>query len=173
MIKLPDGNEYILKSGAISYRANRKIVVVDKDANLGNALAVSPDKKQLVASCKHSHWLFDYIIEDDGTLSNKQTMYWLHNPGNDDTSEVNSLAFDKNGDLYVATNIGVQVCDQNGRVRAILTLPGGPVSNLWFGGESLNTLFLQCGGKFYKRKLKVPGVPSSQKAITPVSEGGG
>jgi sugar lactone lactonase YvrE len=83
------------------------------------------------------------------------------------------MEFDTNGNLYVATEIGVQVCDQNGRVRAILSLPGGTVSSLWFGGEKLDTLFITCGGKLYKRKLKVSGAPSSQKAIIPMSQGAG
>jgi len=170
---LPGGNQYILQSGTISYKANGKTIILDKDAMLGSALAISPDKLQLVASGKHSHWLYDYIIHPDGTLADKQTLYWLHDPGNNDTSEVQSLAFDTNGNLYVATDIGVQVCDQNGRVRAILSLPGGPVSELWFDPANLNILFVKCGGKLYKRKLKVTGAPPSQKAITPLSQGAG
>ena len=162
-----------MQGGTISYKAKGKAIVVDKDVNLGNSLAVSPDKGQLVVSGKHSHWLYDYMIQPDGTLADKQRLYWLHNPGNDDTSEVSSLAFDMNGNLYVATEIGVQVCDQNGRVRAILSLPGGSVTSLWFDGEKFDTLFVKCGGKLYKRKLKVTGAPSSQKAFTPVSQGAG
>ena len=36
-----------------------------------------------------------------------------------------------------ATRMGIQVCDQNGRVRAILPLPTpcGPLRSLCFGGE--------------------------------------
>ncbi|MBD0287366.1 MAG: SMP-30/gluconolactonase/LRE family protein [Flavisolibacter sp.] len=170
---LPDGSQYILQNGIIFYKVKGKTVVIDRDANLGYALAVSPDKRQLVVSGKHSRWLYDYIIQPDGKLTVKQRLYWLHNPGNDDTSEVRSMAFDTNGNLYVATEIGVQICDQNGRVRAILSLPGGAVTSLWFGGEKLDTLFVACGGKLYKRKLKVTGARSSQKSIIPVSQGGG
>jgi gluconolactonase len=170
---LPDGNRYTLKGGTISYKAKGKTIVADKDDNLGDALAVSPDKRQLIVSGKHSHWLYVYTIQHNGKLADKQTLYWLHNPGNDDTSEVHNMEFDTNGNLYVATELGVQVCDQNGRVRAILSLPGSGVSSLWFGGEKLDTLFVTCGGKIYKRKLKVTGAPSSQKAIIPPSQGGG
>jgi len=83
------------------------------------------------------------------------------------------MAFDVDGNLYVATDIGVQVCDQNGRVRAILSLPAGAVSSLWFGGEQFKTLFIQCGNKLYQRKMKVSGAPSSAKAVTPASQGAG
>jgi gluconolactonase len=172
-VLLPDGNQYSLQGGTISYKAKGKTVVMDKDVNLGNALAVSPDKGQLIVSGKHSHWLYDFSIQSDGTLADKQRLYWLHNPGNEDTAEVRSLAFDTDGNLYVATELGVQVCDQNGRVRAILSLPGGAVSALWFGGEKLNTLFVSSGGKVYKRRLNATGSLSSQKAVLPKSQGGG
>lgn len=172
-VLLPGGSQYVLQGGTVLYKAKGKAMVVDMDAGLGNALAVSPDKRQLVVSGKHSHWLYDYIIQPDGKLTDKQTLYWLHNPGNDDKSEVQSLAFDINGNLYAATAIGVQVCDQNGRVRAILSLPGGPVTSLWFGGEKSDTLFVTSGGKLYKRKLKVTGASSSQKAVIPASQGAG
>jgi sugar lactone lactonase YvrE len=150
-----------------------KPAVVDADNTLGDALAVSPDKQQLVASSKHSHWLYNYIIQPDGSLKDKQSLYWLHNPGNDDTTDIHSMAFDTLGNLYVATSIGVQVCDQNGRVRAILPLPAGSVTSLWWGGEQMDTLSVSCHGKIYQRKLKVRGALSSDKAIKPVSQGAG
>ena len=33
------------------------------------------------------------------------------------------MAFDADGMLWVLTDAGIQICDQNGRVRAILSLP--------------------------------------------------
>ncbi|WP_214072394.1 alpha/beta hydrolase-fold protein [Mucilaginibacter sp. dw_454] len=168
---LPDGSQYILQAGILNYKTKGKKIIADHDENLGYALAVSPDKKQLVVSVRHSHWLYDYTIQPDGKLTDKQTLYWLHNPGNNDTTDVHSIAFDTNGNLYVATEIGVQVCDQNGRVRAILSLPDGAINTLWFGGEKLDTLFVICGNKLYRRKLKATGAVSSQKAITPPSQG--
>ena len=170
---LPDSSQYSLQAGIISYKTKGKKIIVDKDASLGNAFAVSPDKMQLVVSGKHAHWLYDYIIQPVGSLADKQTLYWLHNPGNNDSSEINSMTFDTNGNLYVATSLGVQVCDQNGRVRAILSLPAGAVTAVWFGEENRHTLFVACGEKIFKRKLKVMGINSSDKAVKPLSQGAG
>lgn len=33
------------------------------------------------------------------------------------------MVFDGEGNLWVLTDAGIQICDQNGRVRAILSLP--------------------------------------------------
>src|SRR5450432_429921 len=172
-VTLPGGNQYISYGGSIGYRVKNKTITVDKDPNLGNAIEISPDKLQLVVSVKHSHWLYNYIVQPDGSLIDKQTLYWLHNPGNNDSSEVNSLAFDTDGNLYAATEMGVQVCDQNGRVRAILSLPAGAITDIWFGGEKMDTLFVTCKNKLYKRKLKVTGIRSEQKAVIPKPQGGG
>ena len=83
------------------------------------------------------------------------------------------MAFDDHGNLYVATKAGVQVCDQNGRVRAILDMPDGAVTSVCFGGENFDTLYIVCNGKLYKRKLKVHGQPSWKEAMKPVDQGAG
>lgn len=52
------------------------------------------------------------------------------------------MVFDENGNLYAASEMGIQVCDQNGRVRAILTLPSGRISSVIFGGRNNDVLIL-------------------------------
>jgi gluconolactonase len=69
---------------------------------------------------------------------------------------------DREGRLYSATHMGVQVFDRNGRVRAILPLPGGEVTGIAFGGTDFQMLYVSCANhKLYRRKLKVAGAPSS------------
>jgi sugar lactone lactonase YvrE len=64
---------------------------------------------------------------------------------------------DREGRLYVATAMGIQVCDQAGRVQCIIPTPNNRVSNFTFGGEHFDTLYATCGDRVYKRKLKVTG----------------
>jgi len=67
---------------------------------------------------------------------------------------------DREGRLYAATRIGVQVFDRNGRARAILPLPGGEVTGLAFGGPDFDVLYVSCADhKLYRRRLKVAGSP--------------
>ncbi len=75
----------------------------------------------------------------------------------------------RDGRLYVATRMGIQVCDQAGRVNAIIPTPNGRVSNLSFGGESGDWLFATCGDKVYKRKLKVKGANAWDKPNKPAA----
>ena len=77
------------------------------------------------------------------------------------------MRVDRDGRLYVATRMGIQVCDQAGRVNCILPTPNGRVANLCFGGEHFDTLFAACGDRVYKRKLKVQGANAFEAPITP------
>jgi sugar lactone lactonase YvrE len=75
--------------------------------------------------------------------------------------------------MYVATVMGIQVCDQNGRVRAILTLPSGPISSLVFGGKQHDVLYILSGGKLFSRKMNVQGTEPWMSPIDPDSQGAG
>jgi sugar lactone lactonase YvrE len=55
-----------------------------------------------------------------------------------------------------------------GRVNAILPVPSGQVSNLCFGGEGFNTIYITCVDKVYKRKLNTRGVNTFEDPIKPV-----
>ena len=57
----------------------------------------------------------------------------------------------------MATRLGIQICDQAGRVNAIIPTPNGRITNLVFGGENFDTLYASCNDKVFKRKLKVRG----------------
>jgi sugar lactone lactonase YvrE len=79
------------------------------------------------------------------------------------------------GSLYAATPLGIQVCDRNGRVRAILWLPSpsGPVEGLCWGGAGFDMLFATDGRTLYRRHLRVPGFPQwSQPVALPKANAG-
>ena len=106
-----------------------------------------------------SHWVYSYQVQPNGSLAHKQRYYHLHVPDTDDDSGADGMRVDRDGRLYVATRLGIQVCDQAGRVNCIITLPvGAHVFNLTFGGPEYDTIYATCGDKVYKRKVKVHGV---------------
>jgi sugar lactone lactonase YvrE len=91
----------------------------------------------------------------------KQRFYRFEVPDEADDSGAGAWAMDNEGRLYAATRMGVQAFDRNGRVRAILPVPGGEVTGLAFGGASFDVLYVSCADhRIYRRKLGVPGAPS-------------
>lgn len=150
-------------------RPSGEKVVVDTGLKFPNGITLSPDQTLLYVADTRSHWVYSYVIQADGSLGQKQRYYWLHVPDNADDSGADGLCTDRDGRLYVATRLGVQVCDQAGRVNAILSTPNGKVSNLCFAGPDLQTLYATCGDKVYKRKLKVTGASEWAEPTKPAA----
>jgi sugar lactone lactonase YvrE len=160
-----NGNVYVTepnvpdfdKSNVWLIKPNGEKKVVDTGLHYANGVTLSPDQTLLYVADYRSHWVYSYVIQPDGSLQYKQQYYWLHMADTVDSSQADGMRVDRDGRLYVATKMGIQVCDQAGRVNAILPTPNGRVSNLTFGGANFDTLFATCGDKIYKRKLKVKG----------------
>ncbi|MFT3704955.1 MAG: SMP-30/gluconolactonase/LRE family protein [Agriterribacter sp.] len=166
-ITVPDGREkpgkiYLIKPGG-------KKEVVDEGLKFPNGLTLTPDQTQLYVAESGSHWIWIYSILPDGKLANKQHIGWLHTPDNEEDGWSDGLKCDTAGRVYVATGMGIQVMDQLGRVNAILPLPVGQPSNCCFGGRDFDTLYVSCGDKIYKRKLKTRGVNAFETPVKPVT----
>ena len=132
--------------------------------NVGcRALAVAPDYRFCVTGEENTHHLISTVIDKTGKMLYSEPFYYLHDLSNSTLNPSGSMAFDTKGNLYVATEIGVQVADHNGRVRAILSLPAGRVHSLAFSG---NYLFVRCGEKVFVRKMKAEGhLPVNGKVL--------
>jgi len=162
----PDGTEkpsrlYLLRPGS------GEKVVVDSGLHFINGLCLSPDQTLLYVAESASHWIWVYSIRSDGTLFNKQRYGWLHVPDNQETAWPDGLKCDRDGRVYVATRLGIQVMDQLGRVNAILPVPSGQASNLCFGGPGFDVLYVSCGSRVYRRRLHMRGVNPFEAPVKP------
>ena len=79
------------------------------------------------------------------------------------------MCVDADGRLYVCTHLGVQICDQAGRVNAILHKPefGVWATDICIGGKNQDELYLTAGDKVWKRKLRVKSALPFQTPIVP------
>jgi gluconolactonase len=122
------------------------------------ALTLSPDQAMLIAADAESRFAWSFQITTDGSLLNGEPFYRLELPENGWGSGVGGVTEDSIGQVYFATPEGVQMCEANGRLAAILNPPEhGPVAGLAFGGKDRNWLYLAEGGKLFHRKVKVAG----------------
>jgi len=141
-------------------KPNGEKSVVDTGLKYANGVTLSPDQTLLYVADYRSHWVYSYGIQPDGTLQNKQRFYWLHTPDVIDQSNADGVRADRDGRLYIATAMGIQISDQAGKVQCILTTPNGKVSNFTFGGKNFDWLYVTGGDKVFRRKLKVKGALS-------------
>ncbi len=149
----------------ISPKGEKK--VVDTGLKYANGITLSPDQTLLYVADFKSHWVYSYQIKPDGSLAFKQKYDHLHAPDTADDSGADGIRVDRDGRLYVASRLGIQVCDQPGRVNCIIPTPNGKVANLCFGGPEFDTIFATCGDRVYKRKVKVHGANTFDAPIKP------
>ena len=168
-VTAPDGS---VKPGKLYLvRPNGEKLIVDDGLKFPNGVTISPDQTQLYATESASHWVWAYKIKPDGTLSYKQRYGWLHVPDTEENAWPDGLKCDTAGRVYVTSRIGIQVLDQLGRVNAILPAPpsNGQTSNVCFGGPDFNILYVSCGDKVFRRKLKTRGANTFTDPIKPVN----
>ena len=145
-----------------------KVRTVDQGIAFPNGVILSPDQALLYVADTRGQFVYSYQVQPDGSLSHKQRFHHLHVAWDQNDSGADGMTVDTAGRLYVTSRMGVQVCDQAGRVQFIISKPqGGWLSNVVFGGPKLDTLYVTCGDKVFKRKIKAEGVVSWREPIKP------
>lgn len=164
-VTAPDGTEKPSRIYLIRPGGNKEIV--DEGLKFANGLALSPDQTQLYVTESATHWVWIYQVRPDGRLAFKQHYGWLHVRDQDENAWSDGLRCDTAGRVYVTTKMGLQILDQAGRVNAIIPVPSGQPSNLCFGGQHFDILYLTSGDKVYSRKLRTRGANNFDKPYKP------
>jgi sugar lactone lactonase YvrE/enterochelin esterase-like enzyme len=142
--------------------------VVDKGIARPNGVVLAPDQSLLYVADTSGQFVYSFQIQPDGSLAHKQRYFHLHFIDGSNQSGADGITVDTMGTLYVTTEMGLQFCDQAGRVNGIISKPQKAwLSNAVFGGADLDELYVTCGDKVYKRKTKRKGVLSAQAPIRP------
>jgi sugar lactone lactonase YvrE/enterochelin esterase-like enzyme len=142
--------------------------VVDRGIGRPNGVVLSPDQSLLYVADTAGQFVYSFQIQSDGSLANKQRYYHLHLVDGSTQSGADGMTVDALGYLYVTTEMGLQICDQAGRVNAILPKPQKAwLSNAAFAGVDSDELYVTCGDRVFKRKMKVKGVLSANAPIKP------
>lgn len=179
----PDGSESVLAEGvgsndlAVTSRgevyftdpAGKKVWFIGRDGAkrpvvtegiaFPNGVRLSPDQSLLDVADFADRWVWSFQIQPDGSLSNGERFHRLEVDDETLAAKPDGMTVDSEGELYVATTLGIQICDQAGRVTGIINKPQpGPLSNVVFGGPDLHTLYVTSGDKVFRRRLRRKGV---------------
>jgi len=147
---------------------NKRVWLIDEDGRkrvvhegIGrpNGVILSPDESLLMVADYGGRFVWSFQIQPDGSLANGQPFYHLEIPGESDNTAADGMTLAGNGFLFVTTNLGLQICDQAGRVNAILPSPQpGPLTNVIFAGPEMQTLYVTSADKVFKRKVRWKGI---------------
>jgi gluconolactonase len=132
----------------------------------GPHACLSPDQTQIYVPNRDGNRMQVGVLqiqEAEPHLLHGEWLYQLEpSPWLNDGEQLQGLCVDTNGWLYVTTSLGIQVCDQTGRVNFIIPTPK-PALDVCFGGKDLSELFIACGDTIYKRPTKARGIVSGQQ----------
>ena len=132
-------------------------------------ICLSPDQSLLYVTGYDGRIDCLHLRTEPPLFQHAQHFYLMENlQVMESSATVRSMCVDSNGWLYVATPLGIQVCDQAGRVNFIIPTPNQP-RGICFGGKDLGDLFIACEDKhyrthIYKRPTKARGIVSGQMA---------
>jgi gluconolactonase len=144
--------------------------VVDSEITRPNGVVLTPDQGLLLVADTAGQMVYSFQIQPDGSLAHRQPYFHLHMADRATQSGADGMTIDEHGNLYVTTQVGLQICDQAGRVNGIISKPQrAGLSNVAFGGPGLDELYVTCTDKVYKRKTQTKGVLSSQAPIKPAA----
>ena len=173
----PDGSLFITGPGKPPYGGSRvwlvrqgRTSVVDSGLKRATGLAYRPDQWLLSVADGDSKWAYSFQIRDDGTLANKERFFWLHVADWDAAAGAESVCYAREGQMLVATRLGIQICSDDGPTQVILPMPDrSRVVGACFGSPELDQLYAFCGDKIWKRKVKLHGLGafSAWKAVQP------
>ena len=144
--------------GYIDAAGKTRVVYKDGDIAMPSGIALSPDQAMLIVTDAQSRFSWSFQIAPDGSLIHGEPFYHLEMPEAGWMSGVQEVTEDSAGQLYFATPAGVQVCEANGRLAAILNPPGhGAISSVAFAGKNPSWLYVAEGGRLFRRPVQVTG----------------
>ena len=142
-----NGNLYVTDPGNkqvwfISKSGEKR--VVDKGIEQPNGILFTPDQSLLYVSDTRGQFVYSFVVQPDGSLACKQRYFHLHLPDAATGSGADGMTVDANGTLYVTTSLGLQFCDQAGRVNGSISKPQNKwLSNAVFDGADYSELYLR------------------------------
>jgi gluconolactonase len=147
----------------------QKLEVDARGSAASGGITFSPDESLVFLSDPRQKWIWSFQVQKDGSFGYGEPFYRL-DPSWDVSSETGAKAMtvDSLGYLYVATWSGIQVCDQPGRVVAIINPPALTLDGIAFGGPDFQDLYVIAGDQIFKRHLLRKGVPPGSVEKPPV-----
>jgi len=136
---------------------DRTISVVDAELSMPNGVSLSADQRWLYVTSLEPDKVTRYAIDDEAKPGARQS--FASTQGN----WPDGMAVDCAGNVFVATNAGVEVFDAEGQAKGIILLDGESATNAAFGGPDRKTLFITAEGAtraLYSFALPVPGLPN-------------
>lgn len=126
---------------------HKKLVRVIDDLQQPNGIIGTPDGKRLYVADIKGHKTYTYVIDANGTLTDKKVFADMGSDG---------MTIDDEGDIYLVGK-GVTVFNSRGEQIDKIPVPQPWTANITFGGKDRSTLFITASDSLYSIKTRVHG----------------
>jgi len=129
---------------------HKKITRVCNDLIRPNGVVGTPDGKTLYVSDRGAGKTYQYLINENGSLSAKKLII---NEGSD------GMTLDKDGHIYITTKgkSQVDIFSKQGKLIKTIEIPESP-TNVCFGGKDRDELYVTARTSLYRVKLNTKGL---------------
>ncbi|HEX7447679.1 MAG TPA: SMP-30/gluconolactonase/LRE family protein [Pirellulales bacterium] len=126
------------------------------DLKAPNGVILSVDEKTLYVVPSMQAEVMAYPVEAPGKLGKAKVFCRLKQPEGQQNRGGDGLTIDSKGNLYITTNLGLQVIDREGKHLGIIEVPEPP-ANVTFGGKDFKTLYITARTSLYRAEMEVKG----------------
>ena len=131
------------------------------------SMAIAGDRANFAIVDARSRFARIYQPHIDGRLEFGQSFYEIWMRGDRDTPGSGNAEYDQLMQLYLPTDVGIQVFGTQGRCDGIIGHPGQLTKRIAFGGSDRQTLFATDGQKIFQRSVRIPGVSIWDDPVLP------
>jgi gluconolactonase len=117
---------------------------------------LSPDERTLYVIPSGQAEMMAYPVEAPGKLGAGKVFCTLQQPEGRRGTGGDGLTVDVKGNLYITSQLGLQVFDPSGKLLGIIPVPEVP-ANVTFGGPERKTLYVTARTSLYTVPMEVAG----------------
>ena len=144
------------KQAVYYINADGTVTLILDDLKAPNGIILSPDQKTLYVIPSMQKDMRKYPVNSPGKLGGGSIFCELSQPKGKDNSGGDGVSVDSKGNLYIASALGIQVFNPEGKLLGIIQFPEQP-ANVTFGGPDMKTLYVTARTSLYSAKMKIPG----------------
>jgi gluconolactonase len=122
-----------------------------------NGVILSPDEKTLYVIPTGQAEMMAYPVEAPGKLGAGRVFCTLKQPeGKKGAPGGDGLTIDTKGNLYITSQLGIQVFEPSGKLLGVIAFPEQP-ANVTFGGPDRKTLYVTARTSLYTAPMHATG----------------
>jgi gluconolactonase len=142
------------------------LTLLNKSLRTPNGLAFSPDDKTLYVADTSGGKIHAFDVKPDGSLGEARVFAEVMNGKTGKSGGPDGVKVDASGHVLCAAGDGIHMFDASGKHLGTIATPKG-ATNLCFGGEKNDWLFITASSDVYRVQMATPGRKLQTPKIPP------